>query len=157
MFYTAVHGFACSLPAVCGAYIGVAMAAAYTRRVAALREFLRTLTEIKIYIRNSTPLYKIPAVTRITGDLLPDDDFFIMWEKAVRANAALTDSDKDVMLNFGISLGRTDIEGQYGIIDTAKDLTQKNLKEAEELSAKKGGTLRRAGILFGLLASLILL
>jgi len=155
--YGLIHIFACTLPAVCGAYTGVRAAAKYERRAALLQEYISALTDIKIYIRNSTPLHKITAFRNITGEVSPEKDFFPAWEQRVRFADGFTDSDRDILYNLGAKLGKTDSEGQYAVIDAAKALLNKNLGEASETAAEKGGVCRRAGALIGILVSLILL
>lgn len=152
-----LHYFLCAIPAVCGAYIGVRKAACYSRRAEILREYISVLTELKIHIRGGQPLYQISAFRKIAGDIRQGDDFFPEWERSLRGETDLTESDFDIMLNLGANLGKTDAKGQYDIIDGAKTLLKKNADDAEKTAKVKGGVLRRSGALIGLLVSILLL
>ncbi|MGN0577965.1 MAG: stage III sporulation protein AB [Ruminiclostridium sp.] len=79
------------------------------------------------------------------------------WQTSARQARFITESDREILLSTGEQLGTTDIEGQLSMLTLSAGLAEKNLKEAEEESSRKGRMTLCVWVLCGIAAGIMLL
>jgi stage III sporulation protein AB len=84
-----------------------------------------------------------------------DNSGFTMnnWRSAWNAAADelfTVDGDREILLSIGNALGGSDTAGQIAMLELNRELLQARLREAAEMSARKGAMYRSVGLLTGL-------
>jgi stage III sporulation protein AB len=71
------------------------------------------------------------------------------WNKAA-SELFTVDEDRELLTSIGSSLGSSDTAGQAAMLERSRELLSARLREAAEISAKKGSMYRSVGLLTGL-------
>lgn len=82
------------------------------------------------------------------------------WEKAVVENIGYTcldEEDKIILINFGLNIGNSDIEGQARNIKAVLQQLKMQEHKAEEIRRKNEPLYKKIGVLAGLAAVIILI
>ncbi|MDE5855121.1 MAG: stage III sporulation protein AB [Ruminococcus sp.] len=93
---------------------------------------------------------------------LPDEytvseDFHICWNKALELQKNLGKEEKELLMYFGSVLGKSDVDGQLSSIsEIQKELERISAIRLENLH-KKGRLYRSTGLLFGVMAGILVI
>lgn len=83
-----------------------------------------------------------------------------LWSKCVITIPkayALKKDDKGILSDFGLQLGKTDVEGQLKHIELYKQLLQKQLSDSEEAISKKSKLYKTLGLFAGTATALMMM
>ncbi|MGI6731271.1 MAG: hypothetical protein ACOX5F_05125 [Anaerovoracaceae bacterium] len=162
---------------IAGASIsGMLKAKSFDNRVFHLQDFISTLkileSEMKYLMDPLPEIFKrIQHIKRgmtsmlfqTTWEMLQEDqthNFSQCWEKAVYTvynESSLTREDKEIIVDFGMNIGKTDIENQLNIFSRTSSLLEGQVKEAIEHRTTKGKMYKSLGVAIGILVVIILI
>lgn len=94
--------------------------------------------------------------------LLPDryiagENFHICWENALDSEENIGDEEKEILLGFGAVLGKSDSAAQISAINGLRQELEALTAVRREDLVKKGRLYRTAGLLFGVMAGILVL
>lgn len=149
--------------------IGFAMSDRLRKRVGQLRLLISMLEEM-------SSLMKYRAVS--TDELLKtlseqpafrDSEFLNLfagerelpfrraWQNAAERTVFFSEDDRKILFYLGERLGTTDPEGQLSLFAVSREFAARNLAEAEEEYRGKGSLIRKASLLCGAAAGILIL
>ncbi|GAA0458022.1 stage III sporulation protein SpoIIIAB [Alkalibacillus silvisoli] len=154
-------------------WVGIDIAKNYAKRPKEIRELLQALQIMEAEIVYAQePIHRVlsyvskqlsPPVTYIFYDLaeqlmLGDTTLQVLWEQIITnqwRNTAMKSKEKEILMQFGQSLGLHNVEQQQKQIQLAKVHLQHELEDAQEEEKRFSGMFRTLGFLSGLLFVLI--
>lgn len=83
--------------------------------------------------------------------------FYPIWENAVLSDVKLSESEKELLLSAGSTLGNCDVEGQISALSVCVQRLDKMINTAVEENRRKTPLYRGLGLLAGLFASVLLM
>lgn len=131
-----------------------------------LTDFLSFLTTLKTNIRYSgEDIFTLLEATAegcgtlwLSGFSLERGDPESAWHRRVNALYDFVDkTDRQLLLDFGSKLGKTDLEGQLSHIERYETLFELRLENAVEEIAKKSKLYRAMGLFIGISAALLMM
>ena len=159
-----------SLLGVCS-YMGIAMAGKFRLRLNQLQDFKKALTLLQTKMKYT--YQPIPEIFAQIGQTMPEPvgNIFLVssqqmenltaqqaWEQTVQnARTNLKKEDKQVLLEFGKQLGKTDIEGQESQIALTLTFLENRIEEAKKELEKNAKLYQTLGVVSGLALVIILL
>ena len=169
-------GVLCILILLGGFAIGQLKAKTYDNRVYHLQELITTLkvleSEMKYRLDPLPDLfYRVSKIKEgMSGDLLciaaellkgqSSMDLPACWKEAVHTaylESALKPEDKRIITDFGIELGKTDMESQKGMFVRTYSLLEEQVNEAAEDKKTKGKMYKSLGPAVGMLIVILLI
>lgn len=165
----------CILVVVAGIGAGQLKARTYGNRVIHLQDFLTAMKVVEAEMKyRMDPLPQI--FTKIsqmksgmageffaqTAILLQVDfahDFGECWDTALKqvyGESSLTATDRQILSDLGIELGKTDMDSQIGLFTRASSLLEAQVEEAKEEKRTKGRMYQSLGTAVGVLVVIIL-
>lgn len=84
-------------------------------------------------------------------------NFHILWKNAVESGFTGNREERELLLRFGEMLGRSDAATQLGTIGTFRTELQAISEQRYEALHKKGRLYRGTGLLFGIMAGILVL
>ena len=88
---------------------------------------------------------------------MENENISTAWENAIEESVTnLKKEDKEILKSLGKLLGRTDVEGQMGQIETTESLLENQIKEALEEKLKNEKLYSRLGTTIGLAIVILL-
>lgn len=85
-----------------------------------------------------------------TAIYLNNIDVSSAWRKAVQEDKKLNSEDKEILIQFGKLLGKTDKKGQISEIELALNFTNVQIEKAETSQKKNDKLYKSLGIILGL-------
>ncbi len=148
-----------------GTAAGIYFSASVKKRAVFLREILLFCEELNIEVRyRASPLDEIVKKAKKSHEgsvffskLKEGGKFHESWAAAIKEENSLNSTDKEILLNMGNELGRSDITGQTAVIGLTSELLRKQLGDAEEQSARKASMYRSVGLLCGIAAAVMVM
>lgn len=154
---------------------GLLKAKAYENRVFHLQDFISTLKILESdmkYLLDPLPVIfdRIGKIKKgLTGKLFmttcemirkdSSQGFSGYWEEAVFSvykESSLTREDKQIIADFGINIGKTDMGSQINLFSRTCDLLEDQVKEAIEERSTKGKMYKSLGAALGIMVVIIL-
>ena len=153
---------------------GALAGSAVSLRLRERRELCRCiglmLNNTAIMIRcTAADVYELTGRLRITPGLsalsfigeLPDRfepgrDFHEVWSEALSAQE-MPDEERQILSELGSALGRSDAEGQLSLIEGLNERLKRITSAREEAYDRKGRMYRSVGILFGVMAGILVI
>lgn len=155
--------------------VGTVIGASLSDRLRILRNYDRSLmtmmNQISVMIRYqaldvyeiTTALRQLPACAELhflkllPAQYEPSQDFHQVWKEAVQSDKMLGNEETGLLLEFGCSFGMSDAEGQLSSLEAALASLSVIEKRRSEEYAKKGKLYRSVGMLFGVMAGIIVI
>lgn len=154
---------------VTGFFAGCSMSKKlYTRRDF-LKSFIVFLSALATNIRyNSSDIYTLTRLSAHSSgleimsldDLEDGSPFEEQWEHRVAVACSkkqLSKVDRELMLEFGSQLGKTDTQGQLSHLELYKTVFAKQLSSAEEEISKKSKLYKTMGFFVGSVIALMMI
>lgn len=152
-----------------GALVGYAASDELRHRRDYIRCIAAFLNELKVQIRyfgidlfelfkrlsSSKSLEQLSFLSAIPNEFSPYDDFGTLWNKAVTEDNSLDTESRDILIELGDFLGKSDVDGQMSIIDAASIRINALEKRTDEEYFQRSRLYRILGILFGIMTGLI--
>ena len=85
------------------------------------------------------------------------EDFHLCWERAVMSQSDLPHEERQMLCSFGNTLGTSDIEGQLVSISALEEELETLENRREETFRSKGKLYRSVGMLFGVMAGILVI
>jgi len=142
------------------------------KRISLLLKTLTLLDLVKTYIsfintdvisllsmlNENEELSELCFIKDCLNEIDDNNDFNTSWKTSVnRFNSTLKDGDKEIIISFGLQLGKSDVQGQINNCELHKQQVLCRLNEAEESYKKHGNLCFNLCILSGILIDLVLL
>lgn len=152
-----------------GGAVGLVKSHFLNSRVKFMESFLKFITYIQTEIRfSSDSIFKIIERYCGTDNSLPflrdmeiqGETFTTSWESAIDKipiEAGITEGDRELIHDFGMGLGVSDIEGQTAHCEIGKKLVQNRILDAREQLIKKGKLYRILGFGCGIGLALLMI
>lgn len=134
-----------------------------------IKSFIVFLSALSTNIRyNSDDIFTLVSISARSKELsslkIEDDNpnvpFGIIWEERIKSISkvySLTKEDKELLIEFGSQLGKTDIDGQLKHIELYKAVFKKQLANSEEAIIKKSKLYKTMGFFVGTAAALMMI
>lgn len=108
-------------------------------------------------IKNDENLKCLSFLQKLPDEYRTGEDFHIMWRTALDDENYIGGEEKEILYRFGEILGRSDSASQIAQINGfIRELEQLSALRRQEL-LKKGMLYRGAGLLFGIMAGILVL
>lgn len=108
-------------------------------------------------LKNDNELKRLAFLQNLPDEYKAGEDFHLLWRKALDSEKNLASDEKELLYRFGEILGKSDSSSQLSEIRCI----QKELESLSELRrealVKKGRLYRAAGVLFGVMAGILVL
>lgn len=159
---------------ICFVFAGAVVGTVFSDKLRQSRDYCRKivsmLSDISVMIRHrALDVYEIVSELRYSGVYenvqflykLPEqyktgENFHELWRTVLSDDLSLNDEERAILLNFGNSFGTSDIEGQLMNISAALEhFKVLELKRSEEYT-RKGKMYRSIGLLFGMMAGIMI-
>lgn len=157
----------------CGA-LGLVKGQTYTQRLRELQQIKDMIQLLKTEIHyRQDPL---PVIfQRLSGSrnsldaqilelckqsLEQKNDFKTSWETAINLasqNSCITASDKEILYDLGLQLGKSNVQGQLDLLNAAEQKLNLQLKDAEKQKLSKGKMYSGLGFSMGIIAAVLLI
>lgn len=161
---------ACLCIVIIGGVCGMAMSDKLKKRRDCCREVQALLTrissliryrEMNVYeivseLRETSVTQKLKFIERLPISYETGEDFHDSWEKELRADENIPDEEKEVLISFGKTFGTSDTEGQLLSAEQASERIYDIEKQRSEEYLKKGKLFRSVGVLFGIMAGIMI-
>lgn len=143
----------------------------FSKKLSRRRDFLKTfqvfLSTLSTNLRYSgADIFSVVKLSAQSANFSEFDlteynkPFEDVWHKKVEEIPnciSLNDSDKELLLEFGSHLGKTDTEGQLRHIELYQTLFERQLKSAETEVSDKSRLYRTIGLFSGISAALMII
>jgi len=116
-----------------------------------------TVYEIANELHKNESFKNIKFLQELPAEYKPDVNFHEEWRKAVCNDSDMPEEEKNVMIDFGNFFGTSDIEGQLTSIDSSLERLHEIQKVRCEDYKRKGKLYRSIGMLFGVMAGIIVI
>ncbi len=93
----------------------------------------------------------------ISTKLSPTAPPGMLWQRAVRADAAVPAQARDILCSLGNVLGTTDVDGQLAALELHRTQLRAMARESRERSTRQGKLYRSLGLLGGMMLAVLLL
>lgn len=160
-------GFICFVSA--GAVVGITKSTQLKTMRDSCREICEMLIQVSIMIRHrGLDVYEIfneilssggyrclMFLNKLPDKYRPGENFHEIWRDAVSSDKTIGDEEKQQLLSFGENLGTSDIEGQLMSIESVIELIKQIEQKRNEEYYRKGRLYRSVGLLFGVIAGIM--
>ncbi len=110
--------------------------------------------ELSRIFRRDTGLSGLTFLNGLPECFEPGQDFRGQWQEAL-TQQELPDEERQLLAEFGDSLGKSDAEGQLSVIEGLKERLRRITVSREEAYSQKGRMYRSVGVLFGVMAGIL--
>ena len=155
---------------VASTLIGRSLSKKYVYRLKELEEIKNSFNILKTKIKftyepipelfqelENTKCRNVGNIFKLAKEKMENVNISTAWENAIEESATnLKKEDKEVLKSLGKLLGRTDVEGQMGQIETTESLLENQIKEALEEKLKNEKLYSRLGTTIGLAIVILL-
>lgn len=155
---------------VASTLIGRSLSKKYVYRLKELEEIKNSFNILKTKIKftyepipelfqelENTKCRNVGNIFKLAKEKMENENISTAWENAIEESATnLKKEDKEVLKSLGKLLGRTDVEGQMGQIETTESLLENQIKEALEEKLKNEKLYSRLGTTIGLAIVILL-
>ena len=155
---------------VASTLIGRSLSKKYVYRLKELEEIKNSFNILKTKIKftyepipelfqelENTKCRNVGNIFKLAKEKMENESISTAWENAIEESATnLKKEDKEVLKSLGKLLGRTDVEGQMGQIETTESLLENQIKEALEEKLKNEKLYSRLGTTIGLAIVILL-
>jgi stage III sporulation protein AB len=162
-------GILCISLACCG--IGMYMAGRLRVRTLRMEKLTAFLEDCSTYIRyQSLPLEELllllseqpnyrdfSFLKTVSQQISPSMPPQMLWHEAVRKDAAVEESAKEVLYSLGSVLGTTDTQGQLAALALHRTQMQTIAAQSREKNQKQGSLYRQLGFLTAAMMAVLLL
>ena len=150
--------------------IGRSLSKKYVYRLKELEEIKNSFNILKTKIKftyepipelfqelENSKIKNVGNIFKLAKEKMENENISTAWENAIDETATnLKKEDKEVLKGLGKLLGRTDVEGQMGQIETTESLLENQIKEALEEKLKNEKLYSRLGTTIGLAIVILL-
>lgn len=155
---------------VASTLIGRSLSKKYVYRLKELEEIKNSFNILKTKIKftyepipelfqelENTKCRNVGNIFKLAKEKMENENISTAWENAIEESATnLKKEDKEILKGLGKLLGRTDVEGQMGQIETTESLLENQIKEALEEKLKNEKLYSRLGTTIGLAIVILL-
>ncbi len=155
---------------VASTLIGRSLSKKYVYRLKELEEIKNSFNILKTKIKftyepipelfqelENTKCRNVGNIFKLAKEKMENENISTAWENAIEESVTnLKKEDKEVLKSLGKLLGRTDVEGQMGQIETTESLLENQIKEALEEKLKNEKLYSRLGTTIGLAIVILL-
>ena len=155
---------------VASTLIGRSLSKKYVYRLKELEEIKNSFNILKTKIKftyepipelfqelENTKCINVGNIFKLAKEKMENENISTAWENAIEESATnLKKEDKEILKGLGKLLGRTDVEGQMGQIETTESLLENQIKEALEEKLKNEKLYSRLGTTIGLAIVILL-
>ncbi len=163
--------FAFVLFIICGAVGGFTLSDKLRLRRDASREIFDVLQRISVLIRyKKMDMYEIVReiksdmsfknidfISRLPDYYEPGTDFYNLWEDSLQHDSNIASDERNCLISFGRALGKTDIEGQLSMIESACEMIKDIQKCRNDEYLQKSKLYKSVGILLGTMTGIIII
>ena len=110
--------------------------------------------ELSVIFRSSPGLSALTFLEGLPEHYEPGRDFRGQWREAL-SGQQLPEDEFQLLSEFGEIIGKTDTEGQLSIIEGLKERLGRITVSREEAYSQKGRMYRSVGVLFGVMAGIL--
>ena len=110
--------------------------------------------ELSRSFRSSPGLSGLSFLEWLPERFEPGREFRTQWQEAL-SRQELPDEEMQLLAEFGDSFGRSDAEGQLTVIEGLRERLGRITISREEAYAQKGRMYRSVGVLFGVMAGIL--
>ena len=150
--------------------IGRSLSKKYVYRLKELEEIKNSFNILKTKIKftyepipelfqelENTKCRNVGNIFKLAKEKMENENISTAWENAIEESVTnLKKEDKEILKSLGKLLGRTDVEGQMGQIETTESLLENQIKEALEEKLKNEKLYSRLGTTIGLAIVILL-
>lgn len=108
-------------------------------------------------LKQNKSLEKLTFLQEIPEKYNPEENFHEIWTDSVSLQKNLPEDAKRILCDFGSMLGQSDIEGQLVSIDALAENAAVLEKKYSEIYSQKGRLYRSVGMLFGIMAGILII
>ena len=155
---------------VASTLIGRSLSKKYVYRLKELEEIKNSFNILKTKIKftyepipelfqelENTKCRNVGNIFKLAKEKMENENISTAWENAIEESVTnLKKEDKEILKSLGKLLGRTDVEGQMGQIETTESLLENQIKEALEEKLKNEKLYSRLGTTIGLAIVILL-
>lgn len=155
---------------VASTLIGRSLSKKYVYRLKELEEIKNSFNILKTKIKftyepipelfqelENTKCRNVGNIFKLAKEKMENENISTAWENAIEESVTnLKKEDKEILKGLGKLLGRTDVEGQMGQIETTESLLENQIKEALEEKLKNEKLYSRLGTTIGLAIVILL-
>ena len=155
---------------VASTLIGRSLSKKYVYRLKELKEIKNSFNILKTKIKftyepipelfqelENTKCRNVGNIFKLAKEKMENENISTAWENAIEESVTnLKKEDKEILKSLGKLLGRTDVEGQMGQIETTESLLENQIKEALEEKLKNEKLYSRLGTTIGLAIVILL-
>lgn len=155
---------------VASTLIGRSLSKKYVYRLKELEEIKNSFNILKTKIKftyepipelfqelENTKCRNVGNIFKLAKEKMENENISTAWENAIEESVTnLKKEDKEILKSLGKLLGRTDVEGQMGQIETTESLLENQIKEASEEKLKNEKLYSRLGTTIGLAIVILL-
>ena len=155
---------------VASTLIGRSLSKKYVYRLKELEEIKNSFNILKTKIKftyepipelfqelENTKCRNVGNILKLAKEKMENENISTAWENAIEESVTnLKKEDKEILKSLGKLLGRTDVEGQMGQIETTESLLENQIKEALEEKLKNEKLYSRLGTTIGLAIVILL-
>ena len=161
---------ACLCIVLIGGICGMAMSDKLKKRRDCCREIQAVLTRISSFIRyrelnvyeivselrETSAVKKLKFIERLPTSYETGEDFHDSWEEELKRDEYIPEEEKEVLMEFGKAHRTSDTEGQLLSAEQASERIYNIEKQRSEEYLKKGKLFRSVGVLFGIMAGIMI-
>lgn len=108
-------------------------------------------------LKSSPDLRRLDFLRKLPDEYVCGQDFREMWDRAVISQKNLGEDEKEILFRCGGIIGKSDVDGQIAMFGELQEKIRKIEEQRGETAMKKGRLYRSAGLLFGVMAGIIVI
>lgn len=149
----------CILIVLCSTLVGFSYSSKLSARKRLLDSFVLELKNVKTIIRySSKELHTVFENSFINYKFCDDKPFSEQWNDMLKMySKILNASDMEILINFGKTLGTSDLSGEISNIEMYIALLYSQISQAQQSIETKSGVYKTLGLSLGLAVAIILI
>ncbi len=108
-------------------------------------------------LKADSDLSRLTFLKELPEGYVCGQDFREMWDRAVISQKNLGEDEKEILFRCGGIIGKSDAGGQIAMLGELQEKIRKIEEQRGETALKKGRLYRSAGLLFGIMAGIIVI
>ncbi len=108
-------------------------------------------------LKNDSDLRRLTFLQNLPEEYVCGQDFREMWDRAVILQKNLGEEEREILFRCGGIIGKSDAGGQIAMLGELQEKIRKIEEQRIDMAAKKGRLYRSAGLLFGIMAGIIVI
>jgi len=116
-----------------------------------------TFYEIARELQSVQAYSELGFICNIPQDYDGQHSFSEMWQRAADGDSVICEEAKDLLKNFGATVGSSDTDGQLSELELLRTRLETLEKKQSEIYAQKGRLYRGVGALGGLMLAIVLM